>query len=82
MVTRLTSMKAKQELLVANKTNANVFNTMGTMNQYRSRSAGGNSTHRSTAFQRAGSEDKNLLAMMSLTKNNSISGGFMEMKAQ
>ena len=70
MVTKLAEMKVKQELLVADK-RKNVFNTIGTGQNFRSRSAG-NQTHRSAAtFMRAGSEEANI--MIKLQKNNSQS---------
>ena len=67
MVTKLAEMKVKQDLLVADK-RKNIFNTIITGTNFRSRSAG-NQTNRSAAtFMRAGSEEA---LMMKLKKNNS-----------
>ena len=67
MVNKLAEMKVNQDLLVADK-RKNVFNTIGTATNFRSRSAG--NTHRSAAaFVRAGSDEANLI--MKLQKNES-----------
>ena len=86
MAIKLADMKANQDFLVAATKNTKVFNTSGTgiFKNYRSRSMD-TSTHRSAAFARAGSEEKNIMPIIKLAKTNSTfngtNDGFINMKS-